>query len=165
MQTGLGAPNSDTTAYALCLREWWNYSAAQTPCCWLDERLHEAAAEQLTHPVCIRRLIPCAPVPEQARVRERDWREREAALEAREAASAKLGARDGALAAREAALAEREAATAAATEAAEYARAQAEALWRSHKARAAHFSPYLLSPACPHGSTKGQCAGSRCPVS
>ena len=67
------------------------------------------------------------------RAKERALREREAGLQAGEAAAAKYCAKDSALEQREAALAEREAAMARATAAAEYARSEAETLWRSHK--------------------------------
>ncbi len=70
---------------------------------------------------------------EQVRAKERALREREAGLQAGEAAAAKYCAKDSALEQREAALAEREAAMARATAAAEYARSEAETLWRSHK--------------------------------
>lgn len=71
----------------------------------------------------------------QVRAKERALREREAGLQAGEAAAAKYCAKDSALEQREAALAEREAAMARATAAAEYARSEAETLWRSHKVR------------------------------
>ena len=70
----------------------------------------------------------------QARVRDKDLREREAQLHAGSAASSRTTARDSALEQREAALADREAAMARASAAAEYARSEAETLWRNHKA-------------------------------
>lgn len=74
----------------------------------------------------------------QMRAKERALREREAGLQAGEVAAAKYCAKDSALEQREAALAEREAAMARATAAAEYARSEAETLWRSHKVCTLH---------------------------
>ncbi len=68
----------------------------------------------------------------QARVRNKDLREREAQLQAGRAGSSHYIS-NSALEQREAALAEREAAMARASAAAEYARSEAETLWLSHK--------------------------------
>ena len=77
-------------------------------------------------------------IPFQARVRDKELREREARAQAGNASS-RSTARDSALEQREAALAEREAAMARASAAAEYARSEAETLWRNHKASPPSF--------------------------
>lgn len=79
----------------------------------------------------------------QAMGKEKELREREAGLQAGEAAAAKYISKDSALEQREAALAEREAAMARATAAAEYARSEAEALWRSHKVNSNALEPNI----------------------
>ena len=87
-------------------------------------------------------------IPFQARVRDKELREREAWAQAGNASS-RSTARDSALEQREAALAEREAAMARASAAAEYARSEAEALWRNHKASPPlHFHDCESRPAC-----------------
>ena len=87
-------------------------------------------------------------IPFQARVRDKELREREARAQAGNA-SLRSTARDSALEQREAALAEREAAMARASAAAEYARSEAEALWRNHKASPPlHFYELKSRPAC-----------------
>ena len=81
--------------------------------------------------------LKASTIPFQARVRDRELREREKDLEAGNASTRSIPM-DSALEQREVALAQREAAMARASAAAEYARSEAEALWRNHKA-----SPFL----------------------
>ena len=88
-------------------------------------------------------------IPFQARVRDKELREREAWAQAGNASS-RSTARNSALEQREAALAEREAAMARASAAAEYARSEAEALWRNHKASPPYIS--VTVKADPHAA-------------